>query len=270
MLRNFFSSTNAIGLTIAATFAGLVSAALAQPVTHPWLSPPIKYAPDAFFTNLKNGKQVKSPFVAKFGMSYWGIAPAENSFERTGHHHLLIDAPMPLPLDKPIDFSHNYRHFGKGQMEALIRLEPGKHTLQLLLADHKHIPTFVFSRKIEIEVVGNTDNGEPEGHTAMPRVEILNLKDGDSVPTLFVVQFHASNLNVATAAPKLAGTGHFQLVVQAAGKTERIDFAGGQTEAWLAPPVGAVTLQLEYVDNKTGAVTPYKSERIRVTVRGKS
>ena len=31
-------------------------------------------------------------------------------------------------------------HFGKGQTEAVVKLSPGRHKLQLLLADHLHIP----------------------------------------------------------------------------------------------------------------------------------
>jgi hypothetical protein len=41
---------------------------------------------------------------------------------------------MPIPADA------NHVHFGKGQTEAQVALAPGKHTLQLLLADHLHIP----------------------------------------------------------------------------------------------------------------------------------
>jgi hypothetical protein len=46
-------------------------------------------------------------------------------------------------------------HFGKGQTEALIELSPGKHRLQLLLADFTHIPhePAVISNSIAIHVV---------------------------------------------------------------------------------------------------------------------
>jgi hypothetical protein len=46
-------------------------------------------------------------------------------------------------------------HFGKGQTETtLTTLSPGKHTLQLLLADYQHIPHSppVLSQKITITV----------------------------------------------------------------------------------------------------------------------
>jgi hypothetical protein len=45
-------------------------------------------------------------------------------------------------------------HFGKGQTETTLTLPPGKHTLQLLLADQNHVPHNppVISKKITITV----------------------------------------------------------------------------------------------------------------------
>ena len=57
----------------------------------------------------------------------------------TGHHHLLIDVPVP-PLDQPIPNDRNHLHFGLGQTETVIELPPGKHTLQLLMGDADHVP----------------------------------------------------------------------------------------------------------------------------------
>jgi hypothetical protein len=56
-----------------------------------------------------------------------------------GHHHLLIDTPLP-PLNKPIPNDFNHLHFGTGQTEAEITLKPGQHTLQLLVGDNDHVP----------------------------------------------------------------------------------------------------------------------------------
>ena len=46
-------------------------------------------------------------------------------------------------------------HFGGGQTEISLELAPGKHTLQLLLADHNHVPHDppVVSERITIEIV---------------------------------------------------------------------------------------------------------------------
>lgn len=100
-----------------------------------------------------NGETVTSPVTVVFGLSGMGVAPAGVEKEHTGHHHLLIDAPLP-DMDLPIPANDNYKHFGKGQTEAVIELAPGKHTLQLLLGNFIHVPhqTAVASEVIEITV----------------------------------------------------------------------------------------------------------------------
>jgi len=86
-----------------------------------------------------DGATVPNPLHVVFGLSGMGVAPAGIEHENTGHHHLIIDATLP-PLDEPIPSDEHYRHFGNGQTEATIELTPGRHTLQLLLGDRKHIP----------------------------------------------------------------------------------------------------------------------------------
>lgn len=85
------------------------------------------------------GESVTSPVTVRFGLSGMGIAPAGIVMPGTGHHHLLIDQELP-PLDQPVPASDTYLHFGAGQTETVLELPPGEHTLQLLLADHNHIP----------------------------------------------------------------------------------------------------------------------------------
>ena len=77
--------------------------------------------------------------TVRFGLRGMGIAPAGIAMESTGHHHLVIAADMPA-FDRPIPADANHVHFGKGQTEAVITLAPGPHRLQLLLADHLHVP----------------------------------------------------------------------------------------------------------------------------------
>jgi hypothetical protein len=94
---------------------------------------------ELYFISPKDGDTVKSPVTVRFGLRGMGVAPAGVAMENTGHHHLLIDAPPP-PFDRPVPADANHVHFGKGQTEASVALAPGKHTLQLLLADHLHVP----------------------------------------------------------------------------------------------------------------------------------
>lgn len=92
-------------------------------------------------------------FRVWFGLRNMGVAPAGVEKPMTGHHHLIIDSPLP-PMDEEIPADNNHLHFGKGQTETRITLEPGTHTLQLVLGDHNHVPHNppVVSRKITITV----------------------------------------------------------------------------------------------------------------------
>jgi hypothetical protein len=87
----------------------------------------------------KDGETVTSPVTVRFGLRGMGVAPAGVAMENTGHHHLLIDVDPP-PADRPIPADANHVHFGKGQTEAEVTLARGRHRLQLLLADHLHVP----------------------------------------------------------------------------------------------------------------------------------
>lgn len=101
-----------------------------------------------------NGEVIHSTtFHVWFGLRGMGVAPAGTDKPNTGHHHLLIDTPLP-PLDEPIPNDKNHLHFGLGQTETMLELPPGTHTLQLLLGDANHIPFDppVMSQKITIYV----------------------------------------------------------------------------------------------------------------------
>ena len=106
-----------------------------------------------YFISPGNGQVIRGEVVVRFGLSGMGVAPAGVVAENTGHHHLIIDAPMPA-LDMPVPKDEQHLHFGKGLTETVLKLGPGKHTLQLLLADANHIPHNppVVSEKITIRV----------------------------------------------------------------------------------------------------------------------
>ena len=92
----------------------------------------------AYFIDLKDGDDVKSPLLIRFGLTeQMGIAPALADWPDTGHFHLIIDSKTPNP-DRPI--SNKHLHLHKGQTEAIVELKPGRHTLQIVLGDYSHIP----------------------------------------------------------------------------------------------------------------------------------
>lgn len=107
----------------------------------------------AYFVNLKNGDTVTSPLLVQFGLRGIGVAPAGIEKENTGHHHLLIDVAE-LDVNNALPMTDTIRHFGGGQTEVRIELRPGTHTLQLLLADHNHIPhhPVVMSERVTVTV----------------------------------------------------------------------------------------------------------------------
>lgn len=120
-------------------------------------------APDAvvYFQNLEDGATVSGPVVVRFGLSGMGVAPAGTDKENTGHHHVLLNRPAFGELEEdadtleygiPADDTH--LHFGGGQTETVLMLDPGEHTLQLLLGDIAHIPHDppVMSERITIVV----------------------------------------------------------------------------------------------------------------------
>lgn len=96
-------------------------------------------ASEVFFVEPKDGAVLKSPFKLVFGAKGVTIVAAGTEHAHGGHHHLLIDTGLP-PQGEPILKDDHHRHFGGGQTEVEISLEPGKHRLQMLLGDHNHVP----------------------------------------------------------------------------------------------------------------------------------
>jgi hypothetical protein len=106
-----------------------------------------------YFQTPVDGQRVTSPVRVRLGLREAGVAPAGVRYEGSGHHHVLVDTDLP-PLDQPIPADFNHVHLGGGQTEVLLQLPKGRHVLQLLFADHAHIPHNppVVSRKITIFV----------------------------------------------------------------------------------------------------------------------
>jgi Domain of unknown function (DUF4399) len=88
----------------------------------------------------QDGATIKGAFWCRFGLRNMGVTHAGDSFQNSGHHHLLIDVNEPINPSEPIPQDKSHLHFGAGQTEARIELPPGKHTLQLVLGDAAHYP----------------------------------------------------------------------------------------------------------------------------------
>jgi hypothetical protein len=110
------------------------------------------------------------------------------------------------------------------------------------------------------------------------RVYFINLKDGDTVSSPFLVQFGLSGMGVAPAGVEKPNTGHHHLVIDTAMTAEQMKepipaddthkhFGGGQTETMLTLPEGKHTLQLVLADwTHIPHVPPVMSEPITITV----
>jgi hypothetical protein len=92
-----------------------------------------------FFIIPADGDTVSSPVFVEFGLQGMAVVKAGDEQPESGHHHLIIDAQLP-DLALPIPADDNYRHFGDASTSTEVTLDPGEHTLRLLLGDHRHIP----------------------------------------------------------------------------------------------------------------------------------
>ena len=140
-------------ILLALALTGLSGAALA--VDAPGL--PVTQAPGAaavYIISPVNGATVGQDVIVRFGLKGMGVAPAGVAREYTGHHHLLVGVKELPPAGQPIPKDDHHLHFGGGQTEALLKLKPGTHTLQLELGDENHIPFDppLVSKRITIHV----------------------------------------------------------------------------------------------------------------------
>jgi hypothetical protein len=106
----------------------------------------------AFIISPKDGEVVPKNFKVRFGLKGMTVSPAGVEKANSGHHHLLVNGKQLPDLTKPL--GSEVQHFGSGQTETTLTLSPGNHTLQLILADYKHLPhnPAVISEKITVTV----------------------------------------------------------------------------------------------------------------------
>ena len=132
----------------------LVFAAAALAAAAAFAGTPSRPGAAAYIISPADGATVSNPVTVRFGLRGMGVAPAGVERPDAGHHHLLIDLDTLPPAGVPMPMDDKHRHFGGGQTEVTLELAPGKHTLQLLLGDHMHVPHNppVVSERITITV----------------------------------------------------------------------------------------------------------------------
>ena len=94
----------------------------------------------AYIASPSNGEVVSSPFKVQFALLGMGVAPAGVEYPDTCHHHLLVNRATPVMTEPLPSGEPDLLHFGGGQTETTLTLEPGQYTLQMVLGDQDHVP----------------------------------------------------------------------------------------------------------------------------------
>ena len=84
-----------------------------------------------------NNAVVGTTFKVLFGVAGMAVEPAGDVVANSGHNHLLIDMDS-IPSGESIPFTPKHMHFGKGQKEADIKLEPGTYKITAQFANGAH------------------------------------------------------------------------------------------------------------------------------------
>jgi hypothetical protein len=101
-----------------------------------------------------DGAVVEPSFMARFQVTGLEVAPSSDTRPGTGHHHLFINA-VDIEKNVVIPNDNQHKHYGKGQTEAEVFLQPGKYTLTLQFGDSMHKSYGPeYRKKINITVVG--------------------------------------------------------------------------------------------------------------------
>ena len=104
---------------------------------------------ELFFNSPQDGLIIENQkFKVEFGTKNINISPAGVIVEQTdnclvsGHHHLIINDAYDVRNfeNQPIPYDTNILHFGGGQKEAELTLQPGKYSLQLVIGNYQHMP----------------------------------------------------------------------------------------------------------------------------------
>ncbi|NNJ55042.1 MAG: DUF4399 domain-containing protein [Bacteroidia bacterium] len=91
-----------------------------------------------FFTNIKNGDTLTSPFLIEMGIEGMQVEPKGEVHEGFGHHHLLINNGFTPEGIVIIADSMNI-HYGGGETSDSVSLNPGDYMLTLQFGEGNHV-----------------------------------------------------------------------------------------------------------------------------------
>jgi hypothetical protein len=94
----------------------------------------------ASFVDMEDGTEVTSPVTFRWTTENYEIEPAGQVRQNAGHGHLLIDQD-PVEVGTLIPVTENSIHYGGGETEATLDLEPGEHRVVLQMGNGNHYAT---------------------------------------------------------------------------------------------------------------------------------
>ena len=124
-----------LALLVAFTFVGCVAHSGGGSTAVVTSNKPITITTPATLSN------VSSPLKVCMATKGYTVEPAKKGVNPgKGHHHLLIDVPIPSDLSKRIGKDSNHVHMGDGSKCKTLNLAKGQHTITAVFAQGNHFP----------------------------------------------------------------------------------------------------------------------------------
>eukprot|EP00877_Chromochloris_zofingiensis_P003429 jgi/Chrzof1/13087/Cz07g19100.t1 len=97
------------------------------------------FADGVSFVTPKDASTQSSPVHLQLTVDGMTVRPAADGvIPGTGHFHVLIDEDQQYEEGDTIPFDDTHKHYGKGQKDVDVDLQPGKHKLTLQFANALH------------------------------------------------------------------------------------------------------------------------------------
>ena len=129
------------------------------PAAAPAPPPPAAPVRRVFFVEPQDGATVKSPVKLRFGLEGYELAPVpkdpikpEQVRAGMGHHHVGVNMDCLPAGTEIVKGTPSWVHFGTGNTEIDMQLEPGTHKLTLQLGDDLHRTIEGFCQTITVNV----------------------------------------------------------------------------------------------------------------------
>ena len=91
------------------------------------------------FVEPEDGAEVTSPVEVEMDAEDFEVRPDGDAPQQgAGHLHLLVDED-PVEPREPIPFEEGYVHYGDGELEDELELEPGEYDLVCQASDDAHV-----------------------------------------------------------------------------------------------------------------------------------